>query len=144
MSCPRPINPLVMLRTPGLAGGMLQRVGLSTCLQGPGMKHGLGKPPVVSNSYAYSTPATGSAPAAGQILHPDDELAYLYISGTDNGATDIMDQWLKLRKGDTITFNGADYVVVDLLPVNYGTYVKVHVDNTTQQSDATYAVTVTR
>lgn len=90
-------------------------------------------------SYNYSTPATASTPAAGEVIHADNIVNKLLFSLTD--ADGFPRSPSAFTTGRIVTFNGASYTI-DAATVVYPTYCSVTITPTTQQVDALYVFIV--
>jgi len=100
----------------------------------------VGAPPWVG-LWNYSTPATATIPAAGQIIHADNLLGKLNISALDTGG-EVIDL-AQLTTGDTLLINVTTYNVTAPAQM-FSEYASISISPTTQQPDAPYTVTANR
>lgn len=88
--------------------------------------------------YAYSTPASGGIPAAGQLVHADSVINKWNISRTDLDGNVITGDFLE--NGDTMVLNGVTYTLE--AEQFFTDYIALTIEPTTQQPDGTYTIGV--
>jgi len=81
-------------------------------------------------TYVYTTPQNTAVPLAGQIIHANNAIDELWISTTDNNATDRSALLASLKLGDVIVSEGQSWTVQG--NTNAGTYHIIQVVPTIQ------------
>lgn len=82
----------------------------------------------------YQTPATASAPSAGEIIHADNLAQVLSIHKTDYVGVDHSTEMSKLRIGDTIVLDAMSWEI-SVNPVDQTDYYDIQVSPATQTTD---------
>jgi hypothetical protein len=88
--------------------------------------------------YDYSTPASGTIPTAGQLIHSDNVINKWNISRTDLDGNVITGDFLE--NGDTMVLNGVTYTLE--AEQFFTDYIALTIEPTTQQPDGTYTIGV--